>query len=361
MRFTVLSVAFPLTQVSEDSVGGAEQVLFALDAALESAGHRSIVIAGEGSAVRGTLIPVPAPEGPVTDGVKSAARERHRRAIGGALDHYPIDLVHLHGLDFHHYLPHAGVPVLATLHLPPSWYPAEVFQIDRPLTYLQCVSASAHRACPAVSGLLPPILNGVPVEGLTVQVRKREFALALGRICPEKGFHLALEAARQAKLPLAIGGRVYPYPEHVDYFDSEIAPRLDGRGWFLGPLSFERKRRLLTAARCLLIASVVNETSSLVAMEALACGTPVVAFRSPALEEIVEQERTGFLVVDPYEMAQAIPECARLDSGECRRAAQERFSAKRMTREYLALYDRLVRSRTGLLSAGLRRELSSPI
>lgn len=343
MRITVLSVAFPLTQVSEDSVGGAEQVLFALDAALEAAGHRSIVIAAEGSTVRGTLIPVPAPNGALTDEVISAAHEQHRRAIARALARFPVDLVHLHGLDFDNYLPKPGIPVLATLHLPPSWYAAEVFQVDRPLTYLQCVSASAHRACPPVRALLPPIPNGVPVDDLTVRVGKHDFALALGRICPEKGFHLALDAARHARLPLAIGGRVYPYPEHVEYFEREIAPRLNGFGRFLGPLSFELKRRLLTAARCLLIASLVNETSSLVAMESLACGTPVVAFRSPALEEIVEDGRTGFLVDDAGEMARAIPECARLDSGECRRVARQRFSAKRMTEAYLALYGRLVR------------------
>ena len=341
MKLTVLNVAFPLTQVSADSIGGAEQVLFALDEALEAAGHRSVVIAGEGSVVRGTLLPVPYARGPLTAAVKAESQQQHLSAISRALERFPIDLVHLHGVDFHKYLPPPGPPVLATLHLPPSWYPAEVFQMTRPHTYLQCVSRAAHNACPAAANLLQCIPNGVPVERLFARAGKRDFALALGRICPEKGFHIALDAAHEAGIPLLIGGQVFQFEEHVAYFEREVAPRLPQCGRFLGPLSFQRKRRLLTAARCLLITSVVHETSSLVAMEALACGTPVVGLKSPALAEIIEPGRTGFLVSDAKEMALAIPQCLQLDSSDCRHAARQRFSSGFMTRAYLRVYQQL--------------------
>jgi len=340
---TVLLVAYPLAPVGRDTVGGAEQILAALDDALARAGHRSIVVACAGSRVAGRLVATPAPAGPLDEAARAAARARHRAALEETIARDAPDLVHMHGLDFHECLPPPGVPVLATLHLPPAWYPPEALRPDRPRTYLNCVSAAQHRCCPAGPALLPPIENGVPVHRFDARVRRRGFALALGRICPEKGFHLALDAARLAGAPLLLGGQVYPYPAHEEYFRTEIRPRLDRRRRFLGPLPFHRKRRLLAAARCLLAPSLAPETSSLAAMEALAAGTPVVAFRSGALAEIVEHGTTGFLVDDVHTMAEAIRAAHTLDPEACRAAARERFSEERMTREYLELYERIAR------------------
>lgn len=341
---TVLSVAFPLTSVGPDAVGGAEQVLSGLDRTLVEAGHRSLVVASERSRVAGSLIPVPAVEGPLDDASWRRAHVKHREAIANALDRAAVDLVHLHGVDFDSYLPPPGVPVLVTLHLAPSSYRQEALAPVRPATWLHCVSASQHRACPGSAALLPPIENGVPVEELAAgRHAKRPFVLALGRVCREKGFHIALDAAHRARRPLLIGGRVFAFAEHRRYFEDEIEPRLDRLRRFLGPLDFARKRRLLSSARCLVVPSLVAETSSLVAMEALACGTPVVALPNGALSEIVEPGRTGFLVRDAAEMAEAIEAAGDLRSEDCRQAAAERFSQRRMTGEYLDLYQRLAR------------------
>lgn len=344
LSLTILSVAYPLAPVSADAAGGAEQVLATLDRAIVAAGHRSIVIACEGSRVAGTLVEVPAARGALDDAATEAAQARHRTALASALTRWPVDLVHLHGIDFSAYLPAPGIPVLATLHLPPSWYPDEALRPSRPDTWLNCVSDTQHHDCPDSPNLLPPIENGIDVEALQARHATRGFALFLGRICPEKGVHLAIGAAAKAGIPLAIAGELFPYEAHRRYFDEEVRPRLGPRCRYLGPVGFARKRRWLSAARCVLIPSTAPETSSLVAREALACGTPVIAFATGALAEAVDDGRTGYLVADADAMAAAIPRVAGIDPALCRAAARDRFSQSRMTEAYLALYARLARA-----------------
>jgi len=171
--------------------------------------------------------------------------------------------------------------------------------------------------------------------------------LSLGRICPEKNVHVALEAGRRAGCPVLLGGQVFPYEAHQRYFRERVLPQLDGERRFIGPLPFRRKRLLLGAARCLLLPTLAPETSSLVAMEALACGTPVVAFPSGALPELVEDGVTGFLVGSAAEMAEAIEACDRIDPERCRAVARERFSLERMIAGYFDAYRQLTRNVDG--------------
>jgi glycosyltransferase involved in cell wall biosynthesis len=341
MSLRVLSVAYPLAPVRPDSTGGAEQILSAIDRALVGQGHRSVVIACEGSNTEGELVSVHFESGPLTPEARSRAQQRHTAAIEYALRRWDFDIVHLHGIDFAAYLPPEGVPALVTLHLPIAWYPPEVFRLERRETWLHCVSASQERDCSAGAALLPYIANGVETGDFDRRYMKRGFALALGRVCAEKGFHLALDAAREAGWPLLIAGEVYRYPEHERYFSTEIQPRLDCALRFIGPVRGAKKRRVLASARCLLAPSLAAETSSLVAMEALASGTPVIAFRSGALPEIVEHGKTGFVVENTREMAAALRRVDEIDPETCRRTAHERFSADRMTRQYINLYGKL--------------------
>src|SRR5437763_12319148 len=277
MPLTVLSIGYSLAPVGPDVAGGAEQVLSALDRALVAAGHRSIVVAPEGSQIAGTLVataPLPAS---ITDEARRSMQQRQREAIAEALERWPVDLIHVHGIDFAEHLPAPGTPTLITLHLPAEFYPPGAVSATRPRTWFNCVSATQERSFPPLPTMLPPIWGGVPIERLQVRHAKRNFALTLGRVCPEEGFHLALDAAEIAGVPLLIAGQVFPYPYHQRYFAAEIRPRLGREARFLGPVGFTRKRRLLSAAHCLLVPSLVAETGPLVAMEALACGTPVVA------------------------------------------------------------------------------------
>lgn len=338
MRLTILNVAYPLAPVGPDAAGGAEQVLTQLDRALTEAGHRSLVIAREGSRVAGTLLSTPVFSELLDDSTRRRAQARHRAAVAGAIARYRPDVVHLHGLDFHAYLPPAGTPALVTLHLPLEWYPESALRPARPGTWLHCVSASQRCAGPAGVPLLADIENGVPVRELAARHAKRRFVMTLGRICPEKGVHLALDAATRARVSCLVAGAVYPYPAHREYFRTALGPRILRPHRFLGPVGFARKRRLLSAARALLVPSLAPETSSLVAMEALACGTPVIAFRTGALPAIVDDRRTGFVVRDEAEMAEAIAAAARIDPETCRQAARKRYSLERMITSYLERY-----------------------
>ena len=326
-----------------DAVGGAEQVLSAIDQALVRQGHRSIVVACRGSTAAGEWIDTGVdPEAAIDDAHRAAAQDATRQAVATASRE--ADLVHLHGLDFHAVLPPAGPAALVTLHLPLRWYPAPAWSDSRPRTWMHGVSAAQTSSMPLDPNLLPPIANGVPVDELQRPLHaKRTFALTLGRVCAEKGQHLALRAAHSADAPLLIGGAVFGYDAHRSYFEQEVTPLLDRRRRFLGPLTFARKRRLLAAARCLLISSQA-ETSSLVAMEAAACGTPVIAFRAGALPDIVVDGVTGFVVDDASEMADRMRDIGDIDPQRCRRHALAHFSLEPMTGAYIERYHRLIAS-----------------
>ena len=335
MSLRVLSIAYPFAKVGLNAAGGAEQILTLLDRGLVARGHHSIVIAAERSQVAGQSIALPADPNET-----ERTHARWRDAIAEAIHTHDIDILHFHGLDFHHYLPPDGPTALVTLHLPPSFYPASVFSLPRPRTHLNCVSQSQLRACPDSPLLCGWIGNGVPLN-LYSPGEPDRYVLAMGRICPEKGFHLAVDAAERAGVPLHLAGKLYPYPEHVRYWKEVLRPRLRPPHKFLGVATIADKPRFLAATRCLLVPSQVAETSSLVAMEAMASGTPVIAFPSGALADLIRPGQNGFLVNDAAEMAAAIGQVGRIDRNECRRLAQSSFSAETMVDRYIELFARV--------------------
>lgn len=343
MPLTILSVAYPFAPVRPDTAGGAEQVLRTLDCALVERGHRSVVLAQAGSNTAGELIAGPSAPGVLSDAKRAAVQEVWARTLRDALSRERFDLVHMHGIDFHAYLPPPGPPVLVTLHLPLGWYPPEALDPARPDTFLHCVSRTQGMGFD-LPHLLPPIENGVAIPDGDLP-EKADWALMLTRVCPEKGVHLALDAAKAAEMPLIVAGEVFPYEDHRRYFRDEVLPRLDADRRFVGPVGGARKADLLARAKCLVVASTVAETSSLVAREALAAGTPVVAFARGALPDAVDHGRTGFLVEDIASMAAAMRRADTLDPALCRAAARERFSADTMIARYLTLYGALAGAR----------------
>lgn len=346
MSLTVLSIAFPFAPVGPCGVGGAEKILGELDAALVAEGHRSVVVACAGSLVAGELFAAPMPERAlISDSDRRWHRWRFQAAIDRALAKHNVDLIHMHGMDFDEHVLPPDIPVLVTLHVPIQWYSPEVWTTYAGRVQFQCVSESQRQTCPKLLGEVPVVENGVPLPDIRLEREREDFALALGRICPEKNVHEALEAGTLAGTRVLVGGHVFPYREHGEYFHEKVQPLLNGEAGhrFLGPVETERRQRLLARAKCLLHSTIAPETSSLVAMEALAVGTPVIAYRSGALPDIIEDGVTGFLVDNVEQMADAIKRVDQIRPEDCRAAAEKRFSRERMVHDYFNLYDAMVR------------------
>ncbi len=332
---TILSVAYPLFAVGPDSGGGAEQILFLVERELARRGHHSIVVAAQGSRVSGELIETPAFDGQITDAVRASAQRVHFGCIQEALRGRSIDLIHFHGMDFYAYLPEARVQKLATLHLPLEWYPKSIFNL--PDVELNCVSQAQADSAPD-GRKLPVVRNGIDVERYSAATGTRTFLLWIGRICPEKGVHIALRIAHRLDIPMVVAGPVHPFYDHQKYFSEQVEPLLDEQRRYAGPVGVEQKIDLFANAKCLLLPNLVAETSSLVAMEAIGSGTPVVAYRAGALPEVIEDRRTGFIVDSEEEMLKAVARVDEISAETCRSSARTRFDACRMAKEYLDLY-----------------------
>jgi glycosyltransferase involved in cell wall biosynthesis len=341
MRLTVLSVSYPLAKVSPRTAGGAEQVLATIDKSLVSEGHRSIVLAPEGSRCHGLVIPVQVPSGLLDQTARQESRRFFKSQLDRALVSYSPDVVHMHGVDFFEYLPDSDVPIVVSLHLPLASYDRHALVPGGHNITRVCVSEFQARTAERTFAIDCVIPNGVDLNELGPTEKPGDYLLAMGRICPEKGFHLALEAAQRAGEKLILAAALFEYPEHRSYFDSRIAPRLEQWTRLIGPVGGQRKRHLLAGAKCLLIPSLVEETSSLIAMEALACGTPVIAWRSGALPEVVTDGRTGFLVSSIEEMGDAIAHVDHIDRRECRTKAERSFDARKMVSRYVDVYRRV--------------------
>jgi glycosyltransferase involved in cell wall biosynthesis len=356
-KLRILYVAYSLLPIGPASCGGAEQALLLLQSQMQARGHSTTVAACSGSQVAGELFATgdPARQADTFETRDAEHIDRILDFLRRRQQSQPFDLVHDHGGSFWKHAAEIEVPVLATLHLPRSFYPAEAFARLPSNLAINCVSTSQAQHFPDVPQLAGVVRNGVDVAKFPFSSRKHGYLLWIGRICLEKGAHLALDVANTCGIPIVLAGEVYPFSYHQQYFQQEMVPRLsrlNGQAELLSGITVERKLELLSNARAVVIPSLVDETSSLVAMEAMACGTPVVGFHRGALPEVIANGRTGFLVNTVKEMIDAVSAVEDIDARACREHVEQHFAATRVGSDYEQLYRRMTLSAEAL-SAGV--------
>jgi glycosyltransferase involved in cell wall biosynthesis len=204
------------------------------------------------------------------------------------------------------------------------------------------VAISRHQASTASGTKIDAVIHhGVDPDRFPVGAGDGGYLLFLGRMAPEKGAREAALVARRAGLPLLLAAKMQEKSER-EYFDDRVRPLLGGGVEYLGEVSHDDKLRLLGGAVALLNPIQWPEPFGLVMIEALACGTPVLAFPSGAAPEIVCDGTTGYLCNDLNELCERVAVVDRLDRMACRRAVEEHFSTARMSADYAYLFERVV-------------------
>jgi glycosyltransferase involved in cell wall biosynthesis len=251
-----------------------------------------------------------------------------------------FDVIHAH-MDWLHLplLTRLGVPFLTTLH----------GRLDLPglpdiigrFPHAPFVSISDNQRIPlAEANWLATVYHGLPVQSLKPSYQSGSYLAFLGRLTPDKGPEVAIRIARAAEMPLRIAAKL-PRGER-GYFKETLEPQIDGRQVQLtGEVNDKTKEQFLAGAAALLFPIDWPEPFGLVMIEAMACGTPVIAFRSGSVPEVIDDGVTGFIVDDEDDAVAAIRRLAELDRRVVRARFEERFSAKRMAQDYLRNYEAL--------------------
>jgi glycosyltransferase involved in cell wall biosynthesis len=259
-----------------------------------------------------------------------------------------FDVLHCH-LDYWPFsmLSRQPTPYMTTLHgrldLPELTRVYDCFE-DAPLV---SISEAQRRPLPR-GNFIGTVHHGLPPDLLTPQPGPRDYLAFLGRICPEKSPDRAIRIARAAGMKLKIAAKV----DRVDreYFEMMIRPMIDGdQIEMIGEIGDSEKPGFLSGAKALLLPIDWPEPFGLVMIEAMACGTPVIAFNRGSVPEIIEHGVTGFIVEDEAMAVAAVGKLGRLSRSLIRQRFERRFTARRMAEDYLSLYHRLaVKARPSL-------------
>jgi glycosyltransferase involved in cell wall biosynthesis len=183
------------------------------------------------------------------------------------------------------------------------------------------------------------IHHGIDTDRFEPHVEAGSYLAYFGRIHPDKGTVAAIDTAAQAGLPLLMAGII----QDADYFETKVAPHIDDdRVRYLGPVRAEARSAFLGGARALLHLIDFDEPFGLSVIEAMACGTPVVAFNRGSMPELIDDDVTGMLVTDVASAVLAVEKTASLDRARVRAIAIERFTVDRMVDQYLAVYEQAI-------------------
>ena len=232
-----------------------------------------------------------------------------------------------------------STPVLTTIHgfSSPSIVPVYE-KYNRRSAYVAISNADRH---PSLD-YLATIHHGIDTDAFHLHPAPGGYLLFFGRIHPDKGAAEAIEVATEVGMPLVVAGIV----QDQAYFDACVAPHIDGeRVRFLGAVGPDERAQILGGATALLHLIGFDEPFGLSVVEAMACGTPVIAFRRGSMPELIDEGRTGFLVDTTEQAVAAVGLARHVDRQAVRKVAVARFGVDRMVDKYLAAYGQLLRGR----------------
>jgi glycosyltransferase involved in cell wall biosynthesis len=320
--------------------GGTERVVAFLTDELVEQGHEVTLFASGDSITSATLV-AGSPQAHRLAGDRRDPLAEHILMIERVLQRAAeFDLIHFHLAQIHfsiaRRLETAHVTTLhGRLDLP------ELVPLYREFRDIPVVSISDAQRLPLPeAGWIGTVYHGLPVDLLQFQPKAGNYLAFLGRVSPEKRVDRAIAIATACGYPLKIAAKVDPADQ--EYFEEEIQPLL-GHPLveFIGEIGEEQKSAFLGGARALLFPIDWPEPFGLVQIEALACGTPVVAFRGGSVAEILDEGVTGFVVDSVEQAIEAVRHIDRIDRWMCRLAFEARFSSTRMALDYVGLYQQL--------------------
>jgi glycosyltransferase involved in cell wall biosynthesis len=340
----IAQVAPLFESVPPKAYGGTERVVSYLTEALVALGHDVTLFASGDSVTQAQLV------APVPNSLRTAPHQPdwlmwHTVLLDQVFAHAAsFDVVHFH-VDFLHYplVRQCLTPCITTLHgrldLP------DLAPLHHHFREQALVSISQHQRTPLPSSRwIATVHHGLPPDLYDFHPRADDYFAFVGRISPEKRVDRAIEIAKATNTPLRIAAKV----DRADqaYFEREIRPLLDHPLIeFIGEIGEAQKNEFIGHARALLFPIDWPEPFGLVMIEAMACGTPVLAYRCGSVPEVLEHGVTGFIVDDQAQAVAAAREIGRLDRAACRAVFERRFTARRMAEQYLDVYEALSAAR----------------
>jgi len=344
----IVLIAPPWVSVPPAAYGGTEGVLDTLARGLARAGHDLLLFTTGDSTCAVPCASVLSRAIGVGQG-GSATELRHvihgyRAAIDAG-----ADIVHDHTLVGPVYADRfSHLPVVTTNHGPFQGELGDYYRAIAGRTPI--IAISHHQASTAIDIPVAAVIHhGVDPDLFPAGTGRGGYAAFLGRMSPEKGIPAAIRVSRRAGIPLRIAAKMSE-PAELLYFKRCVKADLGGEIEFVGELGAADKANLLGNAVCLLNPIDWPEPFGMVMVEALACGTPVVATPMGAAPEIIEHGVTGFVCSDEGSLASAVAEAGHLDRNECRRAVAQRFNADRMVADHLSVYEKVI-ARSARLAA----------
>jgi glycosyltransferase involved in cell wall biosynthesis len=337
----IAQIAPPWFAVPPLRYGGIEWVVALLADGLSDRGHDVTLYASGGSVTRATLVTV-FEEPPGGEAIGDIWHDVLHEGTAYR-DAAAYDIIHDHsGLIGCAIGAHVGVPVVHMLHGPFTEQAKQVYRLLSGRIWYVAISEAQRAFCPDLS-YAGTVHNGVDVSKYPFRAEKEDFLLFLGRINQEKGPELAVEVAHRTGRKLVMAVKMAESMEQK-YWQDVVEPRLDGSEEIIGEITVDEKADLLARAATVLFPIQWPEPFGLVMTEAMASGTPVIAFRNGAAPEVIEDGKTGFLVDTLDEMCEAVERAREIDPRVARAHVEKHFSAEAMVDGYLRAFDRVLSS-----------------